>query len=147
MSAGDAGGSAGAGNGKESANSSGHTGRSGNPKPARGGQGGQSEVGNTQAAPAVPAGPSPEELAKLEDEGDKLSVRASTASQSVETLRRQQMASGYNLRADIAGSAERMQMYVAKGNAALQAHDTVNAQKYFDLAETEISKVEKFLGH
>jgi hypothetical protein len=83
----------------------------------------------------------------LEDEGDKLSVRASTASQSVETLRRQQMASGYNLRADIAGSAERMQMYVAKGNAALQAHDTVNAQKYFDLAETEISKVEKFLGH
>ena len=146
-SAGDAGGSAGAGNGKESANSSGHTGRSGNPKPARGGQGGQSEGGNTQAAPAVPSGPSPEELAKLEDEGDKLSVRASTASQSVETLRRQQMASGYNLRADIAGSAERMQMYVAKGNAALQAHDTVNAQKYFDLAETEISKVEKFLGH
>jgi hypothetical protein len=95
----------------------------------------------------VPAGPSPEELAKLEDEGDKLSVRAATASQSVETLRKQQMASGYNLRADIAGAAERMQLYVAKGTAALQAHDAANARKYFDLADTEISKVEKFLGH
>jgi eukaryotic-like serine/threonine-protein kinase len=145
--AGDASGSATAGSGKESASGAGHAGRSGNPKPARGAQGGQSGGGNAQAAPAVPAGPSPAELAKLEDEGDKLSVRASTASQSVETLRRQQMASGYNLRADIAGSAERMQMYVAKGTAALQAHDTVNAQKYFDLADAEISKVEKFLGH
>jgi serine/threonine protein kinase len=138
------GGTPGAGGGKESASGGGHAGRSGNPKPSHGGQGGS---GGQQAAPPVPAGPSPEELAKLEDEGDKLSVRASTASQSVETLRRQQMASGYNLRADIASAAERMQMYVAKGNAALQAKDTANAQKYFDLADTEISKVEKFLGH
>lgn len=102
---------------------------------------------NAQATPVVPAGPSPEELAKLEDEGDQLSARASAASTSVETLRRQQMAAGYNLRADIAGATERMQLYVSKGNAALQAHDTANARKYFDLADAEISKVEKFLGH
>jgi serine/threonine-protein kinase len=136
----------GASGGKESASGGGHAGRSGNPKPARGGPDGE-QGGNSQAAPPVPAGPSPEELAKLEDEGDKLSVRAATASQSVETLRKQQMASGYNLRADIAGAAERMQLYVAKGTAALQAHDAANARKYFDLADTEISKVEKFLGH
>jgi hypothetical protein len=137
----------GVGGGKESAGAGGRAGRSGNPKPARGGQGGGGQDGSQYAAPHAPPGPSPEELAKLEDEGDKLSVRAATASQSVETLRKQQMASGYNLRADIAGAAERMQLYLSKGTAALQAHDTVNAQKYFDLADTEISKVEKFLGH
>src|SRR5580704_3167145 len=138
-------GAAGASSGKDS--SGGRAGHGGNPKPTRGGQGDTGGGANAQATPAIPAGPSPEELAKLEDEGDQLSARASAASTSVETLRRQQMAAGYNLRADIAGATERMQLYVSKGNAALQAHDTANARKYFDMADTEISKVERFLGH
>ena len=113
----------------------------GNSKASRGGTSGQA------AAPPVPAGPSPEEIAKMEDEADRLSVRASTASRSVETLRQQQQADGYNLRADISSAQDRMQMYLAKGDAALKAKDMAKAQKYFDLAEAEISKVEKFLGH
>jgi serine/threonine-protein kinase len=111
----------------------------GNPKPAR--QGGQA------AAPAVPTGPSPEEIAKMEDEADRLNIRAATASHSVDTLRQQQQAAGYNLRGDIASATERMQMYIAKGDAALKAKDLANAQRYYDLADAEISKVEKFLGH
>jgi eukaryotic-like serine/threonine-protein kinase len=99
------------------------------------------------AVPATPPGPSPEELAKLDDEADKLNVRAQTASQSVETLRKQQAAAGYNLRGDIASANERAQIYLTKGNAALKAQDVAGARKYFDLAETEISKLEKFLGH
>ncbi len=114
----------------------------GNPKPSRqGGTAGQA------TAPPVPAGPSPEEIAKMEDEADRLNIRAATASRSVDTLRQQQQAAGYNLRGDIASAAERMQMYLAKGDAALKAKDMANAQKYFDLADAEISKVEKFLGH
>ena len=113
----------------------------GNPKPMH-------EGGTTgQAAPPVPAGPSPEEITKMEDEADRLNIRAGTASRSVDTLRQQQQASGYNLRGDIASAQERMQMYLAKGDAALKAKDMANAQKYFDLADAEISKVEKFLGH
>jgi serine/threonine protein kinase len=111
----------------------------GNPKPLR--DGGQTP------APPVPAGPSPEEIAKMEDEADRLNIRAATASRSVDTLRQQQQAAGYNLRADIASAADRMQMYLAKGDAAVKAKDMANAQKYFDLAEAEISKIEKFLGH
>jgi len=111
----------------------------GNPKPAR--EGGQA------ATPAVPAGPSPEEIAKMEDEADRLNIRAATASHSVDTLRQQQQAAGYNLRGDIASVTERMQMYIAKGDAALKAKDMANAQRYYDLADAEISKVEKFLGH
>jgi hypothetical protein len=97
--------------------------------------------------PAPPPGPSPEEITKAEDEADNLNVRANTVTQSVETLRKQQQASGYNLRGDIASSEERMQMYLAKGNSALKAQDLKSAQKYFDLADTEITKLEKFLGH
>jgi eukaryotic-like serine/threonine-protein kinase len=98
--------------------------------------------------PAVPPiGPSSDDLDKAEDEADKLNVRAEAATNSVETLRKQQMAAGYNLRADIASSEERMQVYLAKGNAALKAQDLKNAQKYFDLADAELTKLEKFLGH
>jgi eukaryotic-like serine/threonine-protein kinase len=113
----------------------------GNPKPLRD-AGSQEEV-----SPAIPPGPSPEELAKLEEEADQLNIRAATASHSVDTLRQQQAAAGYNLRGDIASSEERAQVYLAKGNAALKAQDVVNAKKYFDQADTEINKLEKFLGH
>jgi eukaryotic-like serine/threonine-protein kinase len=113
----------------------------GNPKPFHDG------TALHDVAPATPPGPSPEELAKLEDEADKLNVRAAAASQSVGTLRQQQIAAGYNLRADIASAQERMQVYLSKGDAALKAHDAANAQKYFDLADKELDKIEKFLGH
>jgi len=111
---------------------------SGNPTPER---------VEAPPVPQPPPGPSPEEIAKVEDEADKLNVRAETATKSVETLRQQQMASGYNLRADISSAEERMQMYLAKGNSALKAQDLKNAQKYFDLADGELAKIEKFLGH
>ncbi len=110
-----------------------------------GGTGGSMAVPPSE--PPVPAGPSPEEIAKVEDEADKLNIRGATVAQSLDTLRQQQQASGYGLRADIASSQERMKTYLAKGNAALQATDLVNAKKYFDLADGEISKLEKFLGH
>ncbi|MGB7847052.1 MAG: serine/threonine-protein kinase [Candidatus Acidiferrum sp.] len=110
------------------------------------GKNGQS-IDITPATAEPPPGPSPEEITKMEDEGDKLNVRAAAATQSVETLRKQQVAAGYNLRADIASSLERMQLYTAKGNAALRAQDLKNAQKYFDMADAELAKIEKFLGH
>jgi len=99
------------------------------------------------AAPSVTVGPSPEEIGKMEDEADKLNIRASTVSHSLDTLRQQQNAAGYSLRADMAAAQERMQVYLAKGNTALAAKDLASAQKYFNLADGEISKLEKFLGH
>ena len=101
----------------------------------------------TDSTPPAPAGPSAEELGKMEDDADKLNIRAATVSHSLDTLRQQQNAAGYSLRSDMASAQERMQAYLAKGNAALAAKDIVNAQKYFDLADREVSKLEKFLGH
>jgi serine/threonine-protein kinase len=99
------------------------------------------------AEPAPPPGPSPEEIAKAEDEADKLNIRAAAATHSVDTLRQQQTNAGYNLRGDIAATYDRLQNYLNKGNAALGAHDLKSAQKYFDLADAELTKLEKFLGH
>jgi len=113
---------------------------SGNPTPAR-------QEAAAPPVPTPPPGPTAEEIAKVEDEADKLNIRAETATQSVETLRKQQEAAGYNLRADIASSEQRMQLYMTKGNAALKAQDLKNAQKYFDMADAELTKIEKFLGH
>jgi eukaryotic-like serine/threonine-protein kinase len=115
--------------------------RGGNPAPSR------VETPAAPDVPAPPAGPSLEEIAKAEDDADKLNVRAVTVQNSIETLRKQQQAAGYNLRADISASQDRMQAYLAKGNAALKTPDLKTAQKYFDLAETELGKLEKFLGH
>jgi serine/threonine-protein kinase len=118
-------------------------------KPSQNVANGTPTPSRTDAPPVAgpPPGPTPDEIAKAEDDADKLNVRAETATQSVETLRKQQQAAGYNLRADIASSEERMQLYMSKGNNALKAQDLKNAQKYFDMAETELTKIEKFLGH
>ena len=88
----------------------------------------------------------PEEITKAEDEADKLNIRATTVQNSIAALRQQQRAAGFDLRADISSSQDRMQMYLAKGNTALKTPDLKTAQKYFDLAETELGKLEKFLG-
>jgi eukaryotic-like serine/threonine-protein kinase len=112
----------------------------GNPAPSR-------QDASQTAAPPTPAGPSQEEITKMEDAADKLNIRAQTASQSIDTLRHQQQAAGYDIRSDVAASQQRMQLYMAKGNDALKAQDLKNAQKYFDLADAEITKLEKFLGH
>jgi len=99
------------------------------------------------AKPETPAAPSPEEIEKVQDQADKLNIRAQTTTQSIETLRQQQIAAGYNLRSDIASAEQRMQLYLGKGNDALKAEDLKNAQKYFDMADAECTKIEKFLGH
>jgi len=86
------------------------------------------------------------QLAELEKQGDQLSSRAAAVSQSLDTLRNQQATQGVGLRGDIASAQERMNIYLSKGQVALERNDAINAKKYFDLAESELGKVEKFLG-
>ncbi|MBV8513986.1 MAG: protein kinase [Acidobacteria bacterium] len=102
------------------------------------------------AAATVPpptSGPSADEIQRLTDDGEKLSVRADTVTEGINTLKQQQAATGLGLRADMVSAQQRMGLFLKKGNDALQHGDTTNAQKYFDQADAEISKLEKFLGH
>ena len=111
-----------------------------NPPPAAGGgQVGQPAAGNS----AVSA----QELQELADQHDKLSARAQSANDSVESLRKQMTASGNNLRSDISASQSRMKMYMGKFEAALNAGDAEGAKKYMSLTEREVEKLETFLGH
>ena len=99
------------------------------------------------AVPPPNAGPSAEEMQRLTDDGEKLDVRADTVNEGLNTLKQQQAASGLGLRSDMVGAQQRMALLLNKANNALQHGDTANAQKYFDQADAEISKLEKFLGH
>jgi hypothetical protein len=67
-------------------------------------------------------------------------------SQSLDTLRQQQATSGLNLREDISASQDRMHRYISRANSAIEQHDIGAARKYLNLADAEISRLEKFFG-
>jgi hypothetical protein len=87
------------------------------------------------------------QLEELEQQMNQLSSRASSVSNSLDTLRREQNAQGYGLRGDISSSQQLMKTYMAKAQVALQNQDAQNAKKYLDLAQPQVENLEKFLGH
>jgi eukaryotic-like serine/threonine-protein kinase len=98
-------------------------------------------------APKEPPRPDPAQLAEVDHEIDQMSSRATAVNASLDNLQREQNARGMHLRGDIVATQERMQAYLGKAQAAFQAQDIEGAKKYLDLAETELGKIEKFLGH
>ncbi len=78
---------------------------------------------------------------------DQISSREAAADASLDSFRSAQSAQGLQLRGDIVAAQQRMQVYAAKAHSALQAQDVENTRKYLDLMETELEKIEEFLGH
>jgi hypothetical protein len=119
------------------------------------------KTAGTKRAPSRPAGgqtseiqaakepprPDPAQLAELDHEMDQISSREAAANASLDSFQRAQSAQGLELRGDIVAAQQRMQAYAAKAHLALQAQDIENTRKYVDLMETELGKIEKFLGH
>ena len=104
----------------------------------------QTPADNTQAQAAAASAAA---LEQAERQEDQLTSRAASVSQSLENLKQQQSGQGYGLRGDVVSAEQRMQSYLSKAQAALQRQDAANAQKYFELADREITFLEKFLGH
>jgi serine/threonine-protein kinase len=88
-----------------------------------------------------------ERLEKLREQGSLLSIRAATVRSSLGSLRKAQARSGLGLRANMAASAQRMDYLLNEADAALQRGDAAVGQRNLDLAEKDVSKLEKFLGH
>jgi serine/threonine-protein kinase len=117
----------------------------------------QQPVSPPPQAPPQPASPPPaasaadaakaELLEKLREQGSLLSIRAGAVRSSLDGLRSAQARSGLGLRADMAASAQRMDYLMNEADAALQRGDAAAAERNLDLAEKEVSKLEKFLGH
>jgi serine/threonine protein kinase len=105
---------------------------------------GNQEVATGQDVPTPPA--SAEQLEALEQQADQLSSQASTVNESLDNMRRQQNAQGLSLRGDIASAQELMRTHLAKAQAALQNRDAAGAKKYLDLAEGDVTRIDKFLG-
>jgi eukaryotic-like serine/threonine-protein kinase len=105
------------------------------------------DTGGAQASAAAATPNDSAEIAELQGQADQLNIRASTVSQSLDGLRRQQASSGYGLRGDISNAEGLMKANLSKAQDALVAGDTKNARKYLDVAESQVEKIEKFLGH
>jgi serine/threonine-protein kinase len=99
------------------------------------------------AAAAAAADAKAEQLEKIREQGALLSIRVATVRSSLDGLRAAQARSGLGLRADMAASAQRMDYLLSEADAAVQRGDAAAAQRNLDLAEKEVSKLEKFLGH
>ena len=84
---------------------------------------------------------------QLERQMDNLTARSAAVQSSIDSLKSQQAASGYGLRGDIAATDQLMQTYMYRAQVADQAGDLEAKKKYLDLAEAEIGKLEKFVGH
>jgi eukaryotic-like serine/threonine-protein kinase len=90
-----------------------------------------------------------DEAAAVEDNEhryDDIDSRSAAVSQSLDNIQRQQAAAGYGLRGDIVSAQQRMKTDIGKAQSAMQKHDTQAAKKYLDMAEAELTTIEKFLG-
>jgi serine/threonine-protein kinase len=96
--------------------------------------------------PAPAGDAAAKELEELEDRMTLLAARGNAMKDSVEHLRQQQERAGFSLRPDISASLSRMEQYMGKADAALNARAPEAAKKNLDLAEREIEKLEKFFG-
>jgi hypothetical protein len=94
-----------------------------------------------------PPRPDPAQLAELDHEMDQIFSREAAANASLDSFQRAQSGQGLQLRGDIVAAQQRMLAYAAKAQSALQAQDIENTKKYLELMETELGKIEKFLGH
>jgi hypothetical protein len=111
----------------------------------------QAVSGNQRTAGAPASAPSEdpktaEELKEVREQLNLLSIRMDTVKVSLDTLRKQQAASGLGLRPDMASSAQRMEYQYSQTDTALKNRDAAAARKSLDLAEREVSKLENFLG-
>ena len=102
----------------------------------------QQPAAGTPTAPKV----NTEELDNIEKELDQLSTRSAAVNASLQTLQRQQAASGFGLRGDIVARQATMNLNLAKAQEALQHRDAERARRLLEKASAEVEALEKFLG-
>jgi len=100
----------------------------------------------SSTAPAQPAGPSQEEIDKVQESLMQMHSRADAIRGSVNSLRRQQAADGFEISPEISGAASRLDNYLQAADRAAQQNDLNAARKYMDGAEKQLSFLEAKFG-
>jgi serine/threonine-protein kinase len=103
----------------------------------------QPPVNNT---PPAPQGPSPQQLREGHDRLINIDARADAARSGVQNIRSQQQAQGLDIRGDILASMTRMNRFLEEADRALSQRDLDSANDYMDRANTELARLESFLG-
>ncbi len=99
------------------------------------------------ATKPVEGAPDPRALVAVErEEVEELAARAAGIDASLDVVRKQQQAQGAQLPPEITFSRQRLGADLTKAEAALRAADVLSAQKLIDQAQSEITKLDKFLG-
>jgi hypothetical protein len=111
-------------------------------------------VTNPSPAPNTPPAPvnghtvDPVALAALErEEIDDLNKRATKVGATLDAIRTQRESQGQHMPTDIDASRDKMKSLIAQADTAVAAGDIFNGQKFIDLAESELKKLERFAGH
>ena len=109
----------------------------------------QQPAAQTQAAAAAPAQDAAADAAALKQirrRMSQLAARANPIRSSLDTLARQQAASGLNLRGDIAGARQQMETDMDEAEGNIRDGNLADARESLDHAEGQIEILEKFLG-
>jgi serine/threonine-protein kinase len=103
---------------------------------------------NTPPPPSNGHTVDPVALAALErEEIDDLNARVTKVNTSLDSIRTQRESQGQHMPTDIDASREKMKSLIAQADTAVASGDIFNGQKYIDLAESEVKKLERFAGH
>ena len=97
-------------------------------------------------AAATPSGPDRAALQEVRERMILLSSRAGAVQGSLQNLEREQSRSGLSLRGDMGAAAQRVQFLMGEANRAVAAGDAAAAKRNLDQAESNLEKLEKFLG-
>ncbi len=98
------------------------------------------------AQPAAAPDTSRAQLQEVRERLVQVAARAGAVNSSLANLKQQQAAAGLGLRGDIVASESRLGYMIDGANSALAARDAPAARKFLETAETELEKLEKFLG-
>jgi molecular chaperone GrpE (heat shock protein) len=103
-----------------------------------------------EAKAAAAAQAAAEEAAKLFDEQENrfvhMSARAAAMKTSYETLKNQQAASGYSPDSTLTKALSTVDQFLGRAEAALSVHDGATAKKYMDMAEPQVTILERRFG-
>lgn len=104
-----------------------------------------------EPAPATP--PPPQQnagnaaaLEKAREQLVMMAARATAVMKSMDRMEQAQAKSGLGIRSDMKAARSLMESFLDQAEAALQANDAANARRNLDKAETQLGKLEDWLG-
>jgi eukaryotic-like serine/threonine-protein kinase len=85
-------------------------------------------------------------LDELQERQILMATRVSAARSALDKLEREQSSMGLSLRGDMAGARQLMETRMVQAEAAIEAGNIEAAKQYLDQAESQLSKLERFLN-